>query len=316
MPAAAAIDSCPTSVSTQPRLPQAHRRPSGSTETWPNSPPNPCVPRNSRPPSTTPPPTPTSPKTQTKSSIPTAAPVQCSARAARFDSFSTSTGSPSRVSELVGDGDPVPAEVRREDDRAGRLLDQAGHGHRDPDRPQALAGRGVERGARGASEPVEHRSRSRAAVVAVGPVLVAHRAGQVLDRDGDVVDVDLEPDPDHHVRQARARRPDARHRAARAPRPFSRTKSSATSSATRLETVPRVRPVPAATSAREHEPVGGDVAKDDAEVRPSDRRLVGATRASPGVEGQRRSLTGEAIGIVRGGIRALLHTTLYGGRPN
>ena len=98
---------------------------------------------------------------------PDGGPVQCSASAARFDSFSTWTGMPEPRLELVGDRNAVPAEVRREHDGAGRLLDETRDGDRDPDRAQALAGRGLERGPRGAPEPVEHGARRRAAVVAV-----------------------------------------------------------------------------------------------------------------------------------------------------
>ena len=278
IPAAAAIDSCPTSVSTQPRLPHAQRRPSASTVTWPNSPPNPCVPRNSRPPSTTPPPTPTSPKTQMKSSIPTAAPVQCSASAARFDSFSTWTGRPRRCFELVPDGDSVPAQVRREHESPGRLLDEAGDGHRDPDRAQALTGRGVQRPAGGVGQPVEHGPGVGAAIVAIRAALVPHGPRQVLDGDCDVVDVHLEPDADEDVRELErhARAADA---AGRRVSPVSRTSSRSRSSLTRLETVPRVSPVPGGDLRPRARPGRRDVPEDDAQVRPSDGRLVGAACA-------------------------------------
>ena len=95
-------------------------------------------------------------------------------------------------------------------------------------------------------------------------------------------------------------------RAGAAVSPVSRTSSSSISSVTRLETVPRVRPVSVATSAREHEPAG-DVAEDDAEVGAPDRRLVGGQRGTA-VE-RHRAVGGE-------GVRAATSTLLFGSRTN
>ena len=80
--------------------------------------------------------------------------------------------------------------------------------------------------------------------------LVADVAGQILDADGEVVDVDLEPDRDDAVAELeRLGRPaDPPERSSS---PVSRSRSSSISSPTRLETVPRVSPVSAATRARE-----------------------------------------------------------------
>ena len=63
-----------------------------------------------------------------------------------------------------------------------------------------LVGRcGGERLLRHPREPAQDRARPRAAVVRVDVALLPERAGQVLDADGEVVDVDLEPDGDDAV---------------------------------------------------------------------------------------------------------------------
>ena len=106
--------------------------------------------------------------------------------------------------ELLGERDVSPAEVRGEDDGAGCLLDETGHRDRHADRPHPLARRRLERDPGGPCEPVEDRAGSRAAVVAIRPALVADGAGEILDRDGEVVDVDLEADPDDDVGELEA----------------------------------------------------------------------------------------------------------------
>ena len=255
---------------------------------------------------TTPPPTPTSPKTQTKSSIPTAAPVQCSASAARFDSFSTWTGRPETRLELVGNGNAVPAEVGRKHDGPGRLLDETGNGHRDPDRAQALTGRG----APAPSEPRARVGRARAPEPrrdcrGTSPARSARpRSGPRARRRRSR----------HSPRDRRRRRTSVSSRVTPGrptPRgavvsPVSRTSSSSTSSLTRLETVPRVSPVPVATSAREHGPAAAMWRRTTAEVRATDRRLVGATDAR---RGRRRSARPHHDGA--GGRRRPQHMILH-----
>ena len=108
-------------------------------------------------------------------------------------------GQPETRLELVADGDAVPAEVRREHDGPGGLLDEPGDGHRDPDRAQALAGRCIQRLPGGVARAGRARARGGAAIVAVRAALVAHGAGEVLERDCDVVDVHLETDADEDV---------------------------------------------------------------------------------------------------------------------
>src|SRR4029079_7700054 len=92
----------------------------------------------------------------------------------------------------------------------------------------------------------------------------ADGAGQVLDGDRDVVDVDLEPDPDDDVgeleRDAGASATERGRSLARRPprggalRPSPCGSSMSITSRTRLETVPRVRPVSAAIRARDSDP--------------------------------------------------------------
>ena len=87
----------------------------------------------------------------------------------------------------------------REDDGSGRLLDEAGHGDRDPHGAKALVLRRLEGRTRGLTEPVEHGVRRRATVLAIRPTLVADGPRQVLDRDGDVVHVHFESHSDDDV---------------------------------------------------------------------------------------------------------------------
>ena len=213
MPAAAAIDSWPTSVSTQPRLPHAHGRPPGRprrgrTRRRTRG----CRgtagrrarrrrrrrprrrrrrSRRSRPRRRS-----SAPRARRGSTRSRRAPgCRGAPRARRRPGCRASRGSARRR--------PSPTPPRRGPD-----------GHGDPDRAQALRGGGVERGARGAAEPVEHGAGRGAAVVAVRALLVAHGAGEVLERHRDVVDVDLEPDPDDDVGdlEGHARPPDAARR--------------------------------------------------------------------------------------------------------
>ena len=110
-------------------------------------------------------------------------------------------GKPEAPLELAGDGNAMPAEIRREHHGSRALLDEAGDGDGDADRAQLLAcGRG-ERSPRSRAESVEHRSRRGATVVAVRAVLVADCSGEILEGDGDVVDVDLEADTDDDARE-------------------------------------------------------------------------------------------------------------------
>jgi hypothetical protein len=99
--------------------------------------------------------------------------------------------------ELVRDGLVRPPEVRSEHDGSRAFLDEAWNGDGDPHRTQPVVCDRVERRQGRSGEPVEHGPRCRRAVVAIRPALVPHGTGQVLGRDGDVVDVHLEPDPDH-----------------------------------------------------------------------------------------------------------------------
>ena len=206
--------------------------------------------------------------------MPTAAPVQCSASAARFDSFSTWTGIAEPRLELRCHGNALPAEIGREDDGAARLLDEPGHGNRDPDRTQALARGVVESSSRRPREPVEHGPGRGAPVLAKRPLRVADGARQVFDRDGDVVDVHLEADPDDDARELErhARSPDAARR-----RGLARL-------AQELE-VDQLRDEARDGSPREtglRRDLGtraragrGDMPEDDAEVGAPNRRLVG-----------------------------------------
>lgn len=75
-----------------PRLPHRHRGPFGRTGVCPNSPAMPWCPRNRCPPSTSPAPMPLPTSSVTTVSRPRAAPLRCSARAARLAELSTCTG--------------------------------------------------------------------------------------------------------------------------------------------------------------------------------------------------------------------------------
>ena len=109
---------------------------------------------------------------------------------------------------LVGHADVRPAEVRRPEQRPGLRLDEARERDRDTGRHQIALLDHLERLTRHPRQPVENGLRLRAPVVRVDAALVANRARQILDTDGQVVDVDLEPDRDDPVSELeRLRRP-------------------------------------------------------------------------------------------------------------
>src|SRR3990167_3601895 len=108
-----------------------------------------------------PPPTPISPKMQMKSSNPRAAPLQCSASAARFASFSACTGNPSRSRSSAATGTS--------------------------DQPRFGAT---------TKEPEPPSTRPGTAVIAVHAPLDLDVAGQALDDHREIVDVHLKPDSD------------------------------------------------------------------------------------------------------------------------
>src|SRR4029453_16808292 len=210
-PAARRIASWPASCSRQPRAPQRQRGPSGSTVTCPTSPAKPLTPRNSSPPITMPAPTPISPETWTKSSRPSWPPNHSSPRAARLASLSTSTGRsraaspPARISATGTSAQPrVGASPRRA--RRARWggqpqppavdLDRPGHGHGQPGHGQPG---GLGRGDRVVGHPqgpAQHLGRGLVPVVARPGPQGADLADQVGHAHGQVVDVDLQPDPD------------------------------------------------------------------------------------------------------------------------
>ena len=99
--------------------------------------------------------------------------------------------------QLVDDRDLVPAQVGRHQQRAAGGVDQAGQRDRRADRPQALGLDLLERGGGQGAEAVEHGAHLDAAVVAHVEAAVALGPGEVERADGQVVDVDLEPERDH-----------------------------------------------------------------------------------------------------------------------
>ena len=88
-------------VSRQPRLPQWHLWPSGSTVMCPISPVVPSAPRHSRPLRISPPPTPVPRVIPSIWSWPAPAPSQCSPRAKRLASFSRNRGQFTRKRQMV-----------------------------------------------------------------------------------------------------------------------------------------------------------------------------------------------------------------------
>ena len=84
--------------SQQPRFPQPHSRPSGTTRMWPGSPAIPQRPRYSSPPMMMAAPMPVPRATSITSRYPRAAPNRASAQAEAFASFSTTTSRPRRSS--------------------------------------------------------------------------------------------------------------------------------------------------------------------------------------------------------------------------
>ena len=179
--------------------------------------------------------------------------------------------------ELVGDGDLGPAEVRRAQQRSGPDLDEPGQrdGAACGDQP---GGRDLVEGVlRERGKPVEHRARARTPVVAVHALLEADVARQILDANGEVVDVDLEADRDDAVPEleglARPADPPGALVLARLPEQTERDQ---------LTDEARHRP-PCEARLRRHAGARTrlatrDLLEHDTEVRPPDRRLVGARR--------------------------------------
>src|SRR5215472_17580048 len=95
--------------SQQPRFPQPHRRPSGTTRKCPGSAAIPHLPRYSLPSMMNPAPMPVPTETNVTCSWPRAAPNLNSAHALALPSFSTVTGRPTRPATLVRSGSPRQA---------------------------------------------------------------------------------------------------------------------------------------------------------------------------------------------------------------
>jgi hypothetical protein len=94
------------SPSRQPRLPQPHGPPPGTTTTWPTCPALPCAPSSSRPSTTSPPPTPVETTMARKLEHPAAAPFQPSPSASALASPSTTTGRSSSARRRASSGKP------------------------------------------------------------------------------------------------------------------------------------------------------------------------------------------------------------------
>ena len=246
---------------------------------WPNSPPNPWEPRKSSPSMKMPPPTPTSPNTQTKFSASRATPCQCSASAARLDSFSARTArcgrpgsraaisSATRISDQPRFGAQSKVPVCASTMPGSATATPAGTSCRSDDRGERLG--------RHPAEAIQDRPGRRAPVVGVDTPLVANRAGQILDADGQVVDVDLEPDRDHPVAELeRLRRPaDAAGMLVGARLPEQVELDQLTDEA--RHGPPRQARLGRDARARARL-AGCDLLQHDAEIRPSDGRLIGA----------------------------------------
>ena len=300
MPAAAAIGFCPTSVSTHPRLPQAHRRTSGRRTR-----------RRTR-------------RRTLRAAGPPAAQHDASADADLPDHADEAVDPDRGAGPVLGEAREVDsfstsAEARGASGARRRRGCRASRGSArrppcptpprpgrarppDPDRPQALAGGDVSAARAALPSRSSTGFRSRAAVVAIDRARIA-RAGQVINDTATSSTLISGPiRPSRPTARARRRTPTPRDTCASL---FPRTKSSATSSETRLETVPRLRPVPPrprpASTTRWRR-----CAQDDAEVRPADGRWSARLGASPRMEGQRRYFQDEAISIVQSGMRALL----------
>ena len=103
--------------------------------------------------------------------------------------------------ELAADGNAVPAEVRREDDRPDASSTSPGTATEIPIGRSSSRAAAASASPRSRAEPVEHWPGGGATVVAVCAVLVADGSREILEGDGDVVDVDLEADADEDVRE-------------------------------------------------------------------------------------------------------------------
>ena len=258
--------------------PHLHSGPVGSTVMWPNSPPKPWAPRKSSPSMKMPPPTPTSPNTQTKFSASRATPCQCSARAARFASFSARTARP-------GSRQPRRSRPRRGSPTSrgsapGAAFPSAPRRCRAAQRRRLPGPARISATASSASVAIRPRRfedglRRRAPVVGVDTPLVADRAGQILDADGEVVDVDLEPDRDDPVAELeRLRRPaDAAGVLVLARLPEQVELDQLTDEA--RDGPPRQARLGRDARARARL-AGGDLLQHDAEIRPPHGRLIGA----------------------------------------
>ena len=96
--------------------------------------------------------------------------------------------------QLLHERDIAPVQVRRDQELAAGDVHQAGHRDRGADRPQTLRLDLQQRAARELAEPVQDLVDAAAAVVGRLHGLVARTAREVGGLDGDVVDVDLQPE--------------------------------------------------------------------------------------------------------------------------
>ncbi len=124
--------------SMQPRAPQPHGRPSGTTRRWPISPAAPNPPRSRRPSVTTAPPTPVPMVSRVMSVAPRPAPKRYSAQPAAFASLSIVMSMPGQqLGEVLPERLAAPVDVGGVvDDRLG-VVDEAGGG--DPGGRDVLA---------------------------------------------------------------------------------------------------------------------------------------------------------------------------------
>ena len=221
---------------------------------------------------------PTPPETCSIAARRRAAPAPHSARAARFASLSTATGRPARgaIAQRGGEVDAGQVEVRRAHEHRAVEVDQAGR--RDADavrrarRPRSAASPAPSRRRRPASRAPRAPRRAR-----TSPPTCSARGAR-----------------GRRGRCARGRRR-ARRRSRRAPcargamsspgrptrpreRPACSTRPRPSSSATRLETVERIRPVLAAIAARDCGPSASSRERTRARLA---RRTSPCARASP-----------------------------------